>query len=134
MSQDVQTILDYAKSIGFSFLSKAYTQGYALTEQYILPTLRSLLSNHPDVASLLLLLITFYVSLLVLNTASRWMYSIVMSLVRLFFMAALVLGAVWVVKVGRGEDAVKTVSEGMQRVMYMGRQYAWAAAGQVLNR
>jgi len=51
MSQDVQTILDYAKSIGFSFLSKAYTQGYALTEQYILPTLRSLLSNHPDVAS-----------------------------------------------------------------------------------
>ena len=49
-------------------------------------------------------------------------------------MAALVLGAVWVVKVGRGEDAVKTVSEGMQKVMYQGRKYAWAAAGQVLNR
>ena len=127
-------MLDYAKSIAVSLLSKAYIQGYVLTEQYILPTLRSLLSNHPDVASLLLLLITLYVSLLVLNTASRWMYSIIMSLVRLFFMAALVLGAVWVVKVGRGEDIVKTVGGGMQWTMDKGRQYAWAAAGQVLHR
>lgn len=62
------------------------------------------------------------------------MYSIVMSLVRLFFMAALVLGAAWVVKVGRGEDAVETVSQTVQWVMDKGRQYAWSAAGQVFNR
>jgi hypothetical protein len=134
MSPDLQSALDYAKSTGYSFLSKTYSQGYALTEQHVAPTVRSLLSNHPDIASLALLLIIFYISLLVLNTASRWMYSIIMSVVRLLFMAALVLGVVWVVKVGRGEDAVQTVTDSVQWAVEKGREYAWNVAGQVFKR
>jgi hypothetical protein len=133
MSLDLQGALDYAKSMGYSFLSETYSQGYALTEQHIAPTVRSLLSNHPDIASLALLLIVFYISLLVLNTASRWMYSVVMSIVRLLFMAALVLGAVWVVKVGRGEDGLQTVTDGVQWAVEKGREYAWNVAGQVFK-
>jgi hypothetical protein len=134
MALDLQSVLDYAKSTGYSFLSKTYSQGYALTEQHVAPTVRSLLSNHPDIASLALLLIIFYISLLVLNTASRWMYSIIMSVVRLLFMAALVLGVVWVVKVGRGEDAVQTVTDSVQWAVEKGREYAWNVAGQVFKR
>jgi hypothetical protein len=70
----------------------------------------------------------------VLNTASRWMYSIIMSIVRLLFMGALVLGAIWVVKVGRGEDAVQTVTDSVQWAAEKGRKYAWNVAGQVFKR
>jgi hypothetical protein len=130
MAQELQSILDYAISISFFFLSKAYILGYTLTTQYIFPIVRYILSNHPDVVSLFLLLLSLYISLLVLNMASRWMYSIVMGFVRLFLMAVLVLGAVWVVKVSRGEDAVQMVSQNVLWAMDKGRQYAWNMAGQ----
>ena len=68
---DAQIILDYAKSYFYAFISKAYAQGWVFGEQYVFPTLRNLLSSHPDITSLFLLLLVLYISLMVLNTASR---------------------------------------------------------------
>jgi len=75
-----------------------------------------------------------YVSLVVLNTASRWLYSFVMGIMRMAVMGALVLGVVWAIKVGQGEDATETVSGGLQWAMDKGKRYVWNAAGEFLNR
>jgi Nuclear pore assembly and biogenesis len=135
MSQlDLQSLLDYLKSYSFSFLSKSYSQGWTLCQEYVLPALRSLLSSHPDIASLFLLLITLYVSLMVLNTASRWMYSLVLGIVRMFFMMALVVGALWVVRVGQGKDTSEDVLGNVQWAMDKGKQYIWNVVGDLLHR
>jgi Nuclear pore assembly and biogenesis len=130
----LQTLLDYAKSYSYHFLGKSYSQGWALSQEHIFPTLRSLLSSHPDITSLVLLLIVLYVSLTVLNTASRWMYSFVMGIIRMAVMLALVVGAVWVIKVGQGEDASATVTGGINWAMDKGKQYIWNTAGDLFNR
>jgi hypothetical protein len=135
MSQlDFQSLIDYAKSYSYAFLAKTSSHGYTLGQDYVFPTLRKLLSSHPDITSLFLLLITLYISILVLNTASRWMYSFIMSIVRMVFLAALVLGAVWVIKVGQGENGSETAAGGVQWVMDKGKRYVWNAAGEMLNR
>ena len=131
---DLQSLIDYAKSYSYAFLAKSSSQGYSLGREYVFPTLRSLLSSHPDITSLFLILITLYISLVVLNTASRWMYSFVMGIVRMAFLAALVLGAVWVIKVGQGENGSETITGGAQWVMDKGKRYVWNAAGEMLNR
>lgn len=131
---DFQSLIDYAKSYCYSILAKMSSHGYTLGQEYVFPTLQSLLSSHPDITSLFLLLITLYISILVLNTASRWMYSFIMSIVRMVFLAALVLGAMWVIKVGQGENASESVSGGVQWAMDKGKRYVWNAAGEMLNR
>jgi len=131
---DLQSLIDYAKSYSYAFLAKSSSQGYSLGREYVFPTLRSLLSNHPDITSLFLILITLYISLVVLNTASRWMYSFVMGIIRMAFLAALVLGAVWVIKVGQGENGSETITGGAQWVMDKGKRYVWNAAGEMFNR
>jgi len=50
------------------------------------------------------------------------------------FLAALVLGAMWVIKVGQGENASESVSGGVQWAMDKGKRYVWNAAGEMLNR
>lgn len=135
MSQtELQALLDYAKSVFYKVASTVYSEGWKISQDYVIPTVRSVSSTHPDIASLFVLLITLYISLRVLNTASRWMYSIVMSIVRMVIFGVLVLGAVWMVKVGQGEDASKTVTDGVQWAMDKGRQYVWNAAGELFNR
>lgn len=133
-STDFQRLVDYLKSASFAAVNKSVSEGWAVTQDYVFPTLRSLLSSHPDITSLFLLLITLYVSLVVLNTASRWMYSVIMGIVRMAVMGALVLGVVWAIKVGQGEDASDTVSGGLQWAMDKGKRYVWNAAGEFLNR
>lgn len=49
-------------------------------------------------------------------------------------MLALLLGAVWVIRVGQGEDASPKVPGGIQWAMDKGKQYVWNAAGELLNR
>jgi hypothetical protein len=120
--------------MSYKVLSKTYTGSWTVAEEYILPMFRSLLSSHPDIASLLLLLIVLYVSLMVLSTASRFMYSMVMTVVRMAVLAAMVLGAVWLVKVGQGQNGTETVSNGLNWAVNKGRQYAFQAAGEFLNR
>ncbi len=134
MSFDLQHLADYLKSASFAAVNKSFSEGWAVTQDYVFPTLRSLLSSHPDITSLFLLLIMLYVSLVVLNTASRWLYSFVMGIVRMAVMGALVLGVVWAIKVGQGEDATETVSGGLQWAMDKGKRYVWNAAGEFLNR
>lgn len=134
LQANLQSLLDYSKSLSFSFLSKTYSQGWLLGQEYVFPTLRSLLSSHPDITSLFLLLITFYVSLMVLSTASRWMYSLIMGTIRMAVMLALLLGAVWVIRVGQGEDSLPKVPGGIQWAMDKGKQYVWNAVGELLNR
>jgi Nuclear pore assembly and biogenesis len=135
MSQaDLQNLVDFLKPYGYSFLSKLYSQGWILGQEYIFPTFRSLLSSHPDIISLFLLLVTLYMSLMVLNTVSRLMYSFVMGILRMSVMVALVLGAVWIVKAGRGEDATEMFAGGVQWVLGKGKQYVWNATGNFLNR
>jgi len=135
MSQaDLQSLLDYLRSSLFSFVSRIYLGGWSLGQEYVFPSLRSVLSSHPDITSLFVLLITFYVSLMVLNTASRWMYSFIMGTVRMAVMLALVLGTVWVIKVGQGEDALQMVAGGVQWAMDKGKQYIWNAAGELFKR
>jgi hypothetical protein len=135
MSQvDPQSLLDYFKSISFSFLSKMYLQGWSLCQEYVFPTLRSLLSSHPDITSLFLLLITFYASLMVLTTASRWMYSFIMGTIRMAILLTLILGLVWVIRVGEGEDASLKAMEGVQWVTDKGKRYIWNTAWELFNR
>jgi uncharacterized membrane protein len=134
MPVDIDTLLEHAKTYSSQFLSKSFSTGYGLARDYVFPTLRSLLSSHPDITSLLLLLVTLYVSLMVLNTASRWMYSAVMGVVKMVVMLALILGAVWVVKTGQGENATENMAGGVQWAMGKGKRYAWNAAGGYLNR
>jgi hypothetical protein len=131
---DFQSLVNTLKSYSYYFLSKSSSQGWAVGQEYVFPTIRSLLANHPDITSLFLLLIVLYVSLMVLTTASRWMYSFVMGILRMVFVAALILGAVWVVKVGQGENGKETLSGGAQWVMDKGKQYVWNAAGEMFNR
>jgi hypothetical protein len=133
-STDLQSLVDFLKSISGSFLNKSFTEGSNAFQNYVFPTLRSLLSSHPDIMSLFLLLITLYVSILVLNTASRWMYSFVMGIVRMVFMGALVMGVVWAIKVGQGEDASATMNGGIQWAINKGKQYVFGAAGELFNR
>lgn len=134
MSQgDLQSLLGYLKSLSFSFLSKTYLQGWSFGQEYVVPTFRSLLSSHPDITSLFLLLITFYVSLMILTTASRWMYSFIMGIFRMTVMLVLILGTVWVIKVGQGEDASPKVAGGVRWVMDKGKRYVWDAAGELFN-
>jgi hypothetical protein len=135
MSQlELQSLLDYLKSYSISFFSESYSQGWVLYQEYVMPTLRSLLSSHPDITSLFLLLITLYVSLMVLNTASRWMYSLVLGIIRMLFMMALVLGALWVIRVGQGEDGPEAVKGGIQSAMDKGKQYIWDVMGEFFQR
>src|SRR5579871_5560416 len=129
-SNDFQSVIDFLKSASSKILSKTYSEGWTLGQNHVFPLVRSLLSNHPDIASLLLLLITLYVSLMVLNTASRWMYSMVMTIVRMVFLVAMVLGAIWLVKVGQGEDGAETVMNSVQWALNKGRRFAWNAAGE----
>jgi phosphoglycerol transferase MdoB-like AlkP superfamily enzyme len=131
---DLNTILEYAKSYSSQFLNKSFSTSYAFAQDYVYPTFRSLLSSHPDIASLLVLLVTLYVSLMVLNTASRWMYSFIMGFVRMVVLAGLVAGAVWVVKTGQGENATESMAGGVQWAMDKGKRYVWDAAGNFLNR
>ena len=131
---DLQSLLDYAKSYTYALLAKSMSHGYALGQEYILPTLRNLLTNHPDITSLFLLITTLYISVMVLNTASRWMYSFIMSIVRTIFLAMLVLGTIWVIKVGQGEDVSETVAGGVHWAVDKGKRYVWNAAGEMLNR
>jgi hypothetical protein len=133
-SSDFQNLLDFLKSISGSVLNQSYKEGSNALQNYVFPTLRSLLSSHPDIMSLFLLLITLYVSLMVLNTASRWMYSFVMGIVRMVFMGALVLGVVWAIKVGQGEDPSATVNGITQWAMNKGKQYSWSAASKLFNK
>ena len=49
-------------------------------------------------------------------------------------MAALILGAVWVIKAGQGEDASKAVGGSVQWAMDKGKRYIWNTAGDFLNR
>jgi len=133
-SNDFQSVIDFLKSASSKILSKTYSEGWTLGQNHVFPLVRSLLSNHPDIASLLLLLITLYVSLMVLNTASRWMYSMVMTIVRMVFLVAMVLGAIWLVKVGQGEDGAETVMNSVQWALNKGRRFAWNAAGEFFNR
>ena len=133
-STELQSIIDFVKNASAKVLSKTYSEGWTLGQNYLLPTVRSIWSSHPDIASLIVLLITLYVSLTVLNTASRWMYSMVMTMVKMVFLVAMVLGAVWLVKVGQGENGTESVANGVQWAVNKGKQYAWNAAGEYLNR
>jgi hypothetical protein len=133
-STDLQSLVEFLKSISGSFLNKSFAEGSSAFRNYVFPTLRSLLSSHPDIMSLFLLLITLYVSLLVLNTASRWMYSFVMGFVRMLFMGALVLGVVWAIKVGQGEDASATMNGGIQWAINKGKRYVFGAAAELFKR
>ena len=131
---DLQGLLDLAKSYSYAFLAKSTSQGYALSQEYIFPILRNLLSSHPDITSPFLLLITLYISLMILNTASRWIYSFVISILRMIFMATLVLGAVWVIKVGQGENGSEAVAGGVHWVVDKGKRYFWNPADEMFNR
>jgi hypothetical protein len=128
------SVVETLKSYSAQFLSKSASTSYAAAQDYVFPTLRSLLSTHPDITSLFLLLITLYVSLMVLNTATRWMYSTVIGFVKMLVMLALILGVVWVVKVGQGENGTESIAGGAQWVMDKGKRYIWNAAGEFLNR
>jgi hypothetical protein len=85
--------------------------------------------------SLFLMLITLYVSLMVLNTASRLIYSFIFGMIRMAVMGVLILGVVWVIKAGQGD--IDTVSnalvDNVQWVMDQGKRYIWNAAGDLLN-
>jgi hypothetical protein len=131
---DLNTIIEYLKSFSVQFLNKTFSTSYTFAQEYVFPTLRSLLSSHPDITSLLLLLFLLYASLVVLNTASRWMYSFILGFLRMVVMLALVLGAVWVIKVGQGENATEHISGGVQWAMGKGKRYVWDAAGDLLKR
>jgi len=133
-SADLNNLFEYVKSLSAQILNKSASSTWYVSKEHIAPTLRNLLQSHPDFTSLLLLLITLYVSIMVLTTASRWMYSAVMTMVKLVFTMALILGAVWVVKVGQGENATETVTSGIQWTMNQGKRYVWNAAGEILNR
>ena len=133
-SNDLQNVIDFVKSVSAKVAGKTYTQGMALSEAYVFPTLRSLLSSHPDIASLLVLLIVLYISITVLTTASRFVYSMVMSIVRMVVLAGMILGTVWLVKVGQGQNGTETVLNSVQWAVNKGRQFAWNAAGEYLKR
>ena len=57
-----------------------------------------------------------------------------MGTVRMAIMLALVLGVVWVIRVGEGEDASLKAMEGVQWVMDKGKRYIWNAALELFNR
>jgi hypothetical protein len=61
------------------------------------------------------------------------MYSLIMGLIRMAFMLTLLLGAVWVIRVGQGEDVPAHVTGGLQWAMDKGKQYVWNAAGELFK-
>ena len=71
---------------------------------------------------------------MVLNTASRWIYSFIFGLIRMTIMAALVLALVWVIEAGQGEDASNTVGGSLEWAVDTGKRYVWNAVGDFLNR
>lgn len=71
---------------------------------------------------------------MVLNTASRLLYSAVMGVVRMLFFGGLVLGAVWMIKIGQGGDTSQTFANGLQWVVDKGKRYVWNAAGDLFNQ
>jgi hypothetical protein len=62
------------------------------------------------------------------------MYSFVMGFVRMLFMGALVLGVVWAIKVGQGEDASATMNGGIQWAINKGKRYVFGAAAELFKR
>jgi hypothetical protein len=62
------------------------------------------------------------------------MYSFIMGVFRMAVMLVLILGAVWVVKVGQGEDASPKIAGSVQWAMEKGKRYVWNAAGELFNR
>jgi Nuclear pore assembly and biogenesis len=129
MSSDVQTVINALKWFHVNVISHVYVKAYTLSQKYILPTAQSLASRHPDLASLLLLLILLYVSLMVLRTASRWMYSLVVGIVRTAFILLLLLGTIWIIKVGQGDDkTADKFASSFQWALNKGKQVAWNAA------
>jgi hypothetical protein len=81
------------------------------------------------------MLITLYVSLMVLNTASKLIYSFIFGMIRMAVMGVLVLGVLWVIKAGQGDiDTVSNVLGGsVQWIMDQGKRYIWNATGDLLN-
>lgn len=51
----------------------------------------------------------------------------------MLFMMALVLGTLWVVRVGQGKDASEVVGS-VQWAMDKGKQYVWNSVGELLHR
>jgi hypothetical protein len=49
-------------------------------------------------------------------------------------MLALVLGLVWVIEAGQGEDTLKAAKGSLEWAMDKGKRYIWNAAGDFLNR
>jgi Nuclear pore assembly and biogenesis len=135
MAKDnTDVVLDYLKSNLYTLANTSYEIGTTFAQDYVVPGLRSLFSTHPDIASLLLLLLILYTSLMILNTATRWMYSFVMTVIRMIFLAALVLGAVWIIKIGQGEDASASVASSVDWAKAKGREYILNIAGGFINR
>ena len=90
--------------------------------QHIIPQVQNLLSTHGDITSILLLVAVAYFSILILGRASRWMYSLVMTIVRLAFFALFAVAAIYAIRGNQnGTTDFKQLGGMMMRWM-LGRQ------------
>jgi phosphoglycerol transferase MdoB-like AlkP superfamily enzyme len=94
--------------------------------------LRSYLSSNPDLTTIALLLIILYLSIAILGMATRWIYGMVVMVIRLAFLVGAVAVGVWVYSVGAAE-AVKTlaqVAESVRGEIEKGGREGWAHAAE----
>ncbi|CUS08710.1 unnamed protein product [Tuber aestivum] len=67
----------------------------SLKTQLVVP-LKQYATSQPDLMNIALLLVIVYLSLSILGMASRWIYSIVITTLRLLLFVAVIGGGIWV--------------------------------------
>ncbi|RPB03195.1 hypothetical protein L873DRAFT_1801337 [Choiromyces venosus 120613-1] len=107
-------ILFYAMNIAHSATS--YTTSL---KTHLLGPLKQYATSQPDLMNIALLLVIVYLSLSILGMASRWIYSVVITTLRLLLFVVIVGGAIWVWQRGPQKSqsdflkVVKMVNEGV---------------------
>ncbi|KAG0634317.1 hypothetical protein HOY80DRAFT_928892 [Tuber brumale] len=90
-----------------------------MLKAHLISPLKQYATSQPDLMNIVLLLVIVYLSLSILGMASRWIYSVVISTLRLLLFVALVGGGIWVWQRGPQKSqsdflkVVEVVSEGV---------------------
>ncbi|KAI5839958.1 hypothetical protein DFP73DRAFT_559667 [Morchella snyderi] len=81
----------------FNFAHSATTYTYTLTTNLygILSPLREYAHSQPDLMNIALLLLIVYLSLSILGMASRWIYGVLVTTIRLLFIMFIVVASMW---------------------------------------
>ena len=100
--------------------------------------LRQLFSGSPDLYRLAALVAAGWLGLMVLSMATRWIYSLVVMVMRLVCVVAIALVGLWVYAVGMDEAAAAGAAlvgrlrgegakgrQGVPRAQHSGRGWAW---------